>query len=62
MFVTLQDVMARFHRLRGRAVLWLPGTDHAGIATQVSWRGKGRKGGGVWLQRVPTGRISGEGA
>src|ERR1700761_1707002 len=32
---TLQDVLARFHRMRGRAVLWLPGTDHAGIATQM---------------------------
>jgi len=32
---TLQDVLARFHRMRGRAVLWIPGTDHAGIATQM---------------------------
>jgi valyl-tRNA synthetase len=32
---TLQDVLARFHRMRGRSVLWLPGTDHAGIATQM---------------------------
>jgi len=32
---TLQDVLARFYRMRGRAVLWLPGTDHAGIATQM---------------------------
>ena len=32
---TLQDVLARYHRMRGRAVLWLPGTDHAGIATQM---------------------------
>jgi len=35
MFVALQDVLARFHRMRGRPVLWLPGTDHAGIATQL---------------------------
>jgi valyl-tRNA synthetase len=34
-FVALQDILARFHRMRGRAVLWLPGTDHAGIATQL---------------------------
>lgn len=27
--------MARFMRMRGRPTLWLPGTDHAGIATQV---------------------------
>ncbi len=32
---TLQDVLARFHRMRGRPVLWLPGADHAGIATQM---------------------------
>ncbi|MHB8286009.1 MAG: valine--tRNA ligase, partial [Caulobacteraceae bacterium] len=32
---TLQDALARFHRMRGDAVLWLPGTDHAGIATQM---------------------------
>lgn len=34
-FVALQDILARFHRMRGRPVLWLPGTDHAGIATQL---------------------------
>src|SRR5580658_1352204 len=32
---TLQDVMIRFQRMRGKAALWLPGTDHAGIATQM---------------------------
>ena len=31
---TLQDVIVRFERLRGRKALWVPGTDHAGIATQ----------------------------
>ena len=35
MFVTLQDVMTRSARMRGRKTLWLPGTDHAGIATQL---------------------------
>src|SRR5438128_7470204 len=30
----IQDVVIRFERMRGRAALWLPGTDHAGIATQ----------------------------
>src|ERR1700752_3734535 len=29
-----QDVLIRFERMRGREALWLPGTDHAGIATQ----------------------------
>ncbi len=32
---TLQDVLIRFERMRGKAALWLPGTDHAGIATQM---------------------------
>ncbi len=32
---TLQDVLTRYHRMRGEAALWLPGTDHAGIATQM---------------------------
>jgi valyl-tRNA synthetase len=32
---TLQDVVARFKRMQGFCVLWLPGTDHAGIATQA---------------------------
>ena len=31
---TVQDVLVRFERMRGRRALWLPGTDHAGIATQ----------------------------
>ncbi|CAM6010330.1 unnamed protein product [Sphagnum balticum] len=35
MFVTLEDTMTRFWRMRGRPTLWLPGTDHAGIATQL---------------------------
>ncbi|MBC7767718.1 MAG: valine--tRNA ligase [Phycisphaerales bacterium] len=32
---TLQDILVRFERLRGKSVLWQPGTDHAGIATQM---------------------------
>ncbi len=32
---TLQDVLVRFERMRGKAVLWQPGMDHAGIATQM---------------------------
>jgi len=32
---TLQDVLCRFERMRGKDVLWQPGTDHAGIATQM---------------------------
>ncbi len=32
---TIQDILVRWHRMDGRATLWLPGTDHAGIATQT---------------------------
>ena len=32
---TILDVLARYHRMRGFNTLWLPGTDHAGIATQI---------------------------
>src|SRR5262245_5972081 len=32
---TLQDVLARAHRMMGFETLWMPGTDHAGIATQT---------------------------
>ncbi|KAL4517680.1 hypothetical protein Ndes2526A_g02065 [Nannochloris sp. 'desiccata'] len=35
MFATLQDIMVRYNRMQGRPTLWLPGTDHAGIATQM---------------------------
>lgn len=35
MFVTLEDIMVRYFRMKGRPTLWLPGTDHAGIATQL---------------------------
>ncbi len=35
LFVAIQDTYTRWKRMRGYATLWLPGTDHAGIATQV---------------------------
>src|SRR3989344_8179666 len=35
LFVTLQDIVIRFHRMNGRRALWLPGADHAGFETQV---------------------------
>ena len=34
MFLTLEDLMSRWHRMRGEPTLWVPGSDHAGIATQ----------------------------
>lgn len=33
--MTLQDILIRYHRMRGKDALWQPGTDHAGIATQM---------------------------
>src|SRR5688500_2921614 len=35
MFVALEDLMIRYHRMRGDPTLWVPGSDHAGIATQL---------------------------
>ncbi|MBQ9974638.1 MAG: valine--tRNA ligase, partial [Oscillospiraceae bacterium] len=35
MVCTLQDILIRFKRMQGYSALWLPGTDHAGIATQI---------------------------
>jgi len=35
MFVSVEDLMTRYHRMKGYSTLWLPGTDHAGIATQL---------------------------
>ncbi|MGH9695003.1 MAG: class I tRNA ligase family protein, partial [Bryobacteraceae bacterium] len=32
---TMSDVAVRWHRMRGEVTLWLPGTDHAGISTQM---------------------------
>src|SRR5687768_14407605 len=34
MFVTIEDLMVRWRRMQGHQTLWVPGTDHAGIATQ----------------------------
>jgi len=33
--MTIEDIMVRFHRMRGKKTLWLPGNDHAGFETQV---------------------------
>ncbi|MEK6754183.1 MAG: valine--tRNA ligase [Chloroflexota bacterium] len=35
MFVSVEDLMIRYHRMKGYSTLWVPGTDHAGIATQL---------------------------
>ena len=50
---TLQDILTRYHRMSGYEALWLPGTDHAGIATQAVVEKKLRKEG---LSRHDIGR------
>ena len=35
MFISIEDLMVRYHRMKGFSTLWIPGTDHAGIATQL---------------------------
>jgi valyl-tRNA synthetase len=35
MFVSMEDLMVRYHRMKGYSALWVPGSDHAGIATQL---------------------------
>ncbi|MDY3286720.1 MAG: valine--tRNA ligase [Eubacteriales bacterium] len=42
---TLQDVLIRYKRMQGYSALWLPGTDHAGIATQIKVEAELRKEG-----------------
>lgn len=39
-FVTLEDLMIRYHRMKGEPTLWLPGADHAGFETQVVFEKK----------------------
>ena len=45
LFVTLEDIMIRYKRMRGFKALWLPGTDHAGFETQVVYEKKLEKEG-----------------
>lgn len=45
LFVTVEDILIRYERMRGRKTLWLPGTDHAGFETQVVFEKKLEKEG-----------------
>jgi valyl-tRNA synthetase len=45
LFVTLEDIMTRFARMRGKKALWFPGADHAGFETQVVYEKKLEKEG-----------------
>lgn len=40
MFIAIEDIFIRYHRMKGDAALWLPGTDHAGIETQFVFEKK----------------------
>ncbi len=40
MFITIEDILIRYHRMKGDSTLWLPGTDHAGIETQFVFEKK----------------------
>ncbi|HEV2317632.1 MAG TPA: valine--tRNA ligase [Thermoplasmata archaeon] len=53
---TVQDLLVRLHRMRGDAVLWLPGVDHAGVATQVEVR-KQLAREGVRMEELPRARV-----
>ena len=44
---TLQDILIRTKRMQGYSALWLPGTDHAGIATQIKVEENLRKNEGI---------------
>ncbi|MEK7582846.1 MAG: valine--tRNA ligase [Patescibacteria group bacterium] len=43
--MTIEDILIRYHRMKGRKALWLPGTDHAGFETQVVFEKKLEKEG-----------------
>src|SRR3990167_10574329 len=45
LFLTIEDILIRYHRMHGRKTLWLPGTDHAGFETQVVFEKKLEKEG-----------------
>lgn len=45
LFVTIQDILTRYHRMNGKNALWLPGSDHAGFETQVVYEKKLEKEG-----------------
>ena len=49
---TVMDILARHHRMRGNATLWVPGVDHAGLSTQVEVRRRLQKQ-GVRFEELP---------
>lgn len=53
LFVTLEDIMIRYHRMRGKKALWVPGADHAGFETQVVYEKKLEKEGRSRFEMKP---------
>ena len=53
LFVTLQDIMTRYHRMRGQKSLWVPGFDHAGFETQIVYERKLEKEGRSRFEMKP---------
>lgn len=45
LFVTIEDILVRYHRMQGKKALWVPGADHAGFETQVVYEKKLEKEG-----------------
>ena len=58
---TLQDILIRFKRMQGYAALWVPGTDHAGIATQIKVEEELRTKEGLDPLRPGPGEVPGAG-
>jgi valyl-tRNA synthetase len=53
---TVMDALARWHRMRGEAVLWVPGVDHAGVGTEVEVRKRLAKQ-GIRLETLPRAEV-----
>ncbi len=53
LFVTLEDIMTRYQRMRGKKALWVPGADHAGFETQVVYEKKLEKEGRSRFEMKP---------
>ncbi len=53
LFITIEDLIIRYQRMRGRRALWLPGADHAGFETQIVYEKKLEKEGRSRFQLEP---------
>ena len=53
LFITLEDIMTRYARMRGLRALWIPGADHAGFETQIVYEKKLEKEGRSRFKMAP---------